>query len=128
MWATNQNTAIKAFERATNYNTESLCYERLVQAGIRSIDSFVIPKFLGKDDRVLVIEMTLVTPPYFLDFGKAHLDQPFEFEAGGYELWDQECSDRYEPDEWVLVKKSLLRLQSIGIYYYDAKPGNVRLE
>ena len=122
VWATNQRTAIKAYERLDNYRREVACYQRLAENNIQKIEIFITPKLLGQDEELRVIEMSIVPPPYFLDFGKAHLDQPFDFEAGAYEEWEEDYSSRYEPDQWPIVKQAIAQLQLLGIYYYDAKP------
>jgi hypothetical protein len=66
----------------------------------------------------------MVTPPFVLDFAKALLDKPMEFEEGGKEEWMADCEDCFEGN-WPKVKLLLFALQRYGIYYYDAKPANI---
>ncbi|TWT87204.1 hypothetical protein Mal64_27420 [Pseudobythopirellula maris] len=127
VWATNRGAALKAFERQANDRTELACYERLAAEGIKAIEGFSLPSLLGWDDDLLVIEMSIVTPPYLLDFGKAYLDRPFDFEEGGFTDWELEKRELYDTaQQWEIVSTVLARLASLGIHYYDAKPANIR--
>lgn len=125
VWLSNQNTAIKAYERLENYGRELRCYERLQEFGIRQLDQFRIPSLLGHDEVRRVIEITFVTPPFLLDFGKAYLDFPPDFSAEVLADWEQERSSLFEVGQWAAVQSLLSQLAAIGVYYYDAKPGNI---
>jgi hypothetical protein len=68
--------------------------------------------------------MRLVTPPYLIDFGKAYLDSAPEFPVETMEEWEQEGIDNFGA-RWTDVLAVLWALKQLGIYYYDAKPGNI---
>jgi hypothetical protein len=72
-----------------------------------------------------VIEMTFVTPPFLLDFGKTYLDFPPDFSPEVLADWERERRSLFEPGQWDIVQAVLAELASIGIHYYDAKPGNI---
>lgn len=76
VWETDQRTAVKAFERESNYIRERDCYQRLRHLGVEEVGDFEIPRLIGFDDDLWVIEMGIVFPPFLLDFGKAYLDRP----------------------------------------------------
>jgi hypothetical protein len=97
----------------------------LYEFGIRQLDQFRVPTLLGQDEVQQVIEMTFVTPPFLLDFGKAYIDFPPDFSTEVLADWEQERSSLFEPDQWPIVRSLISQLAAIGIYYYDAKPGNV---
>ncbi len=107
--------------------TEAECYERFRSANIGKLGEFAVPELIRTDPRLFVIEMRIVTPPFILDFAKAWLDRPMEFEEGGYEEWLEDCRSRFE-DRWPRVKALLSSLRQFGIYYYDAKPANITVK
>ena len=79
---------------------------------------------MGLDSDLLIVEMRLVTPPYLLDFGKALIDSPPDFSPEVMEDWEAEGVDNFGA-RWSDVKAVLWSLKQYGIYYYDAKPGNI---
>ena len=125
VWSTNMNAAIKVFERPTNYNRELGCYKRLTDNNIRSIQGFSVPIMLDTDQKLLAILMTIVTPPYLLDFGKSYLDQPPDFSPEVLADWEAERRELFEPGQWSQVQSLRGRLQAMGIYYFDVKPANI---
>ena len=72
----------------------------------------------------MIVEMQLVTPPFVLDFGKAYLDSPPEFSEEQMDDWGQQGQELFE-SRWPDVKIIIWTLKRYGIYYYDAKPGNI---
>ena len=123
---TYDKTAVKVFCRSDAFNRECECYRRLMYAGATKICGFSIPELIRLDEELLVIEMTAVKPPCFLDFGKAHLDQRPDFSPEMMEEWQQEQETRWG-DHWTAIKLVLANLRGLGIYYYDTKPGNIKI-
>ena len=124
VWFTNTNSVLKAFYDGRNYTHELECYQLLKSAGIgRKIRDFNVPQLVGNDDSLLVIEMTTVFPPYILDFGKAYLADP-EFPEHVMEEWHHRMRGWWG-DHVGEVRTILAVLRRCGIWYYDAKPGNV---
>ena len=80
------------------------------------------------DDRLLIIEMTRVSPPFLLDFGGAYLDDPPEFlpDELARQQWDTEKREQFESN-WPKVQAILRELESrYGIQLADVNPGNIR--
>jgi hypothetical protein len=126
VWTTSRHTVLKAFQRHSNYAHELECYQRLADAGIRKIREFEIPQLLNHDDSLWVIEIGFVNPPFILDFGKAYLADP-RFPKHVIEEWNERMQFWWG-DEVKRVRLALFALRQYGIWYYDAKPGNVALE
>jgi hypothetical protein len=122
VWQTERMTAVKAFLRSPNYSQELNCYKRLEAAHVSRIGKFAVPELVGCSDELLVIEMTLVSPPFIIDFAKSYLDKPPDFSPEV--LADEEERNRevFE-DRWRDVKALLWALRQHGIYYMDPKPG-----
>jgi len=79
VWKTNRDSAIKVFDRSENFARERACYEILRERRIFSIRGFTVPEYLDSDERLRVIEMSIVSPPYILDFGKAWVNERPDF-------------------------------------------------
>ena len=124
VWTSNRKTAVKAIEREHNYTTELECYQRFKEHRVTRIQGFSVPELIGFDDDLWIVEMRIVTPPFILDFAKAHLDRPHEFSEEGREEWEQYSSELFD-DKWPDVCSLLRSLRQYGIYYYDAKPANI---
>jgi hypothetical protein len=126
VWRSSRNSAVKALERVENYRIEKECYQRFLAKQATSLEGFEIPKLIGVDDDLRVIEMRIVTPPFLLDFAKAWLDAPKEWPEGVLEDWESDRSEMFDGEpRWSKVKELLAALESFGIYYYDVKPGNI---
>ena len=67
-------SAIKVHQREPDYRRERDVYLRLREKGIASIRRCHVPQLLHYDDQVWIIEMTVVSPPFVLDFAGAFLD------------------------------------------------------
>ena len=80
------------------------------------------------DDRLLIIEMTRVSPPFLRDAGRAYLDDPPEFlpDELARQQWDTEKREQFESN-WPKVQAILRELESrYGVHIADVNPGNIR--
>jgi hypothetical protein len=126
VWTTSRESALKLFEHAKGYRNELASYRRLRDARIREIRGLSVPLLVDFDDSTMAVEMTIVQPPYLLDFGKVYLDRPPPYwsdpqilesvHAEGRELFER---------RWPEVLRVLAGLQALGIYYVDPKPANI---
>ena len=124
VWESNRQTAVKALQRQQNYILELECYQRFAMHEVTTIHGFSVPVLVGHDDELAVIEIEIVTPPYIIDFAKCRLDVPFDFSPEVMADWNEAGIEIFE-DRWQQVKSLLWALQQYGIYYLDAKPGNI---
>jgi hypothetical protein len=126
VWRTTHGSALKILFRDDNYAVERDCYLRLREAGTRHVGSLNVPILVDYDDELRAIEMTIVRPPYLLDFGKVYLDDPPPY-------WDdvQLMANFYEEKaplfgrNWPRVLKAMASLRLHGIYYVDPRPQNI---
>jgi hypothetical protein len=124
VWQTSRRTAVKALHRQKNYEHELECYTRLKDAGIRKIGMFEVPRLEDFDVAELILEISIVQPPYLLDFGKVYLDQPpthlydEQMMANAEAEWNERFGNR-----WNKVRHAMRILENYGIY--DPRPGNV---
>jgi len=71
--------ALKLHRDSDSYLREKKVYERLSEKRVSKILGFQVPVPLRFDDELMAIEMTIVMPPFVLDFAGASLDAPMEF-------------------------------------------------
>ena len=125
VYSTTSKTALKAYGKRLLYETEKNVYLRLQHEGIVSVGGFAVPELMGFDDHLLVIEMTIVSPPYILDFAGAYLDRKPPFDEEQWAEWEAEKIEQFGEDRWDEVSSALSCLRGYGIYLSDVKPGNV---
>jgi len=117
--------AVKFHHRTIAYHREISVYYRLQDLNITHINGHRVPIMTGCDDCLLAIEMTIVSPPFCLDFGGAYLDRPPDYSAEVWEDWREMKSEAFE-ENWPKVESILAEFRSIGIYIADVNPGNIR--
>lgn len=127
VWKTARKTAVKAFKYNKNYDMELACYQRLTENNVTNIMSLAVPRFVGCDHELQVIEMGIVSPPCLIDFGKAYLDSQPEHSP---ETWRDHENEQREiwGDRYQDVQAVLWKLKQLGIYYRDANPRNLMFE
>ena len=89
VWFTSVGHAIKAHVRPESYRAERNAYMRFRDVGLDEVKGFAVPSLMGYDDELLVIEMTVVPPPFVVDFASVVLDvDPELIEDEGHTLAD----------------------------------------
>ena len=122
---TTKGTAIKSFNHPQLYQQELAVYRYLTKEEIFSVCDFQIPKLIDQSDDHLVIEMTIVTPPFVLDFVGAKLEEPEPFPEEIMEEWRAERREVFGSD-WPLVNRVMYALSKRGVYLTDIHLGNIR--
>ncbi len=117
-------TAVKAHRSLEPYRRERNVYERLKDAHITKILGFSVPQLLRFDDELQVIEMTVVTQPFVLDFAGAYLDIPPEFPEEAWAQWELEKREQFET-RWPKVQAILAALEELDIHMVDVSPSNI---
>ena len=121
------HSAIKSCEREGVYARERDVYLRLLDKQITRIRGCEVPKLLGYDDDLWVIEMTIVNRPFCLDFGGAYLEKPPDFSEEVMADWEAEKIEQFGK-YWPEVKLIIAVLQVHGIYLMDVHPKNISFE
>lgn len=125
VWKTSVHSAIKAFYRLSDYETELSCYQRLQEHGVNEILGLNVPVLEGHDKGLQVIEITFVQPPYLLDFGKASLDIPPPYLSEDRKRFRSQYAAEFG-ERWSDVSAVLHVLEAnYGIYYLDPRPQNI---
>ena len=117
-------SAIKALNSTEFYLRERAVYERLRDAGVSEVLGFHVPQLLRADDELRVIEMTIVTRPFVLDFAGAYLDARPEFSEEIWSEWESQKREQFG-DQWRIVEQVMSAFEELDIYLVDISPSNV---
>jgi hypothetical protein len=74
---TQTGNAVKFFDSKILYRRELRAYQILRQRDIDEINGFQIPRLLRNDDELRAIEMSVVRPPFLLDFVSSYMFEEF---------------------------------------------------
>lgn len=126
VWRTSRRSALKLCERDKSFRDEVECYRRLREGNVSRILGFAVPRLIDFDDSLKALEISVVSPPFLLDFGKVYLDTPPPYwndaEIMGH--WHIEGKEHFGT-RWPKVLRLIGTLQKYGIWYIDPKPGNI---
>ena len=86
---------------------------------------FDVPQLLGSDDELWIVEMTIVSPPFALDFAGAYLDQKPDFPPEVMADWRAEKAEQFGEPHWSRVQALMWAFSKLGVYLADVKPGNI---
>jgi hypothetical protein len=127
VYPTAKGTAVKIFNHPIHFEREKAAYERLQEFDVRQVCGFVVPEMRNSSESLRVIEMTIVQPPFLIDFASALLDEEGEYFSE--EVMDQKWADLAEifEDRISIVQDVYFELSvKYGIYYYDFTLNNLR--
>lgn len=119
-------SAIKVHQREPDYRRERDVYLRLKENELTTIHGCRVPELVHYDDELWIIEMTVVTRPFVLDFAGAFLDKPPDFSEEVLADWRAEKQEQFGP-RWSEVEAILRFLQGYGIHMVDVSPSNISL-
>jgi hypothetical protein len=83
-------SAIKVLRYEPLYVRERDVYLRLQESCVTNIKGFDVPYMTDYDDELWVVEMSIVSPPFVLDFAGAYLDRAPDFPDEIMEDWRAE--------------------------------------
>ncbi len=128
VYATSRGTAIKVHARVESYSRERDIYFRLRERRVRKAWMFHVPRLIDHDDEGLVLEMSIVTPPYLLDFASAYLDVRPDFPQEVEEEWQRNIQESFG-DNFADVMAALEALErDAGVILLDIHPHNVKFQ
>jgi hypothetical protein len=118
-------SAVKVHVREEAYARELACYRHLERYEVFEVCGFHVPQLISFDDELRVIEMTVVEPPFILDFASAYLGRGPDFSEEVMQEWREEKLEQFG-GRWPEVETALDWLRSrLGIQLLDIHPWNV---
>lgn len=120
--------AIKVYRKPRLFYSELLVYGRLSEHQVTSIRGHAVPQLLGWDEELLLIQMSIVEPPFVLDFAGARLDEKVAFDSHVTEWHTQRIYDLFEDNAPTVfgILDDLWR--KYGIWHDDISVRNIRFE
>jgi len=119
-------SAIKTHERQGAYVRERDVYRRLQGHAVSQVRRCHVPQLIRYDDDLWVVEMTVVTRPFVLDFAGAYLDTRPEYPLEALDEWRKEKEEQFG-HQWPEVQRVMSALERYGIFLADVSPSNVAL-
>lgn len=124
LWRTNVETVVKVHRYHDRFEKELAAYHRLAERKITRLKGFEFPQLVDYDEQMRILELSIVSPPYILDFVEVGLGKkPSNFDLDRIEA---QQSKQFGKD-WPDVRRLLEALMQIGIYYDDVHNKNIRL-
>ena len=117
-------TALEVHHSAEPYLCEREVYEHLRDADVSEILGFNVPQLIRFDDELRIIEMSIVTRPFILDFAGAWLDSPPDFPDETRAEWEAEKREQFGT-HWPRVQAVLEALEALDIHMVDVSPSNI---
>jgi hypothetical protein len=125
VYSTTRSSAVKVHCNPDGYGRELAVYRRLQEHEVFQINGLRVPVLRGSDDASLVIEMTIVDPPWVLDFAKSTLDVPPDFPPEVWDLWWEKIREEFG-DDWPEAEALYHDFKKrYGIYHLDLSPRNI---
>lgn len=128
VWKTSTRSALKVFIREDPYRRELAVYERLRDRGVADLCGHAVPELLRWDHGLLALEMSIVRPPYVLDFASARLDHERVVFSQDVEAEHQQWLLEAFGDRLPKVAAVLAKLERLGIFMTDIHPRNIAFE
>lgn len=130
VYKTSRRSAIKVHDRKDAFNLELAAYRRLEEHKVTKIREVIaVPQLRDFDEKRQIVEMTLVSPPFVLDFGAAYLDTIPEHALVPHVRAQTEIKKREMFGDDVEEVNGILAdfHARYGIILVDIHPGNIRV-
>lgn len=88
VFTTSRPSAVKSLKTDSLFEREAEVYFRLADAGLTVVDGFNVPEMRCALPEFRAIELSIVRPPFVLDFATVALDRPPE--------WDEERAEAFD--------------------------------
>lgn len=129
VFKSDQGNAIKFFNDEALYRRELRAYQILRHGAIAVINGFFIPELLHHDDPLRAIEMSIVQPPFLLDFAAAYtIDEfnRFEFTEDVLAETEAKLLEMFD-DRWPIVNDLCNAFtRETGLILLDLSLNNVK--
>lgn len=118
--------AVKIHDRRDSFDQELAVYQRLRECKATEVVGFRIPQLRGFAEDLHAIEMSIVHPPFVVDFASAVLDRPLDFPDDTVAEWHQRIAENfgeYTGDAHRIIEQHGERF---GVYLYDLHRHNIK--
>jgi len=131
VFSTTLGHAVKFLRRRLDYTRELRAYLVLQEQQVVEIEFFQIPQLLRFDDELFAVEMTIVRPPFLLDFVSSYTDEEIEWLNFTEDVlteretfWEERFGER-----WPVVARLRDSFHMLtGLTLLDLSHNNIRFE
>jgi len=126
---TETGRAVKFFHDESVYRRELRAYQILRQRDIDAINGFQIPRLIRSDDELRAIEMSIVQPPFVLDFASAYTREEYARFEFTQEVLDEREAHWAEifGDRWPTVQSLCdAFMRETGLILLDLSLNNIK--
>jgi hypothetical protein len=131
VFQTDRMTAVKFLTSLEYFHREERAYRILADLGTKEIAGHFCPMLVRSDDTFLAIEMTIVRPPFIVDFVSAYTDDELErlnFTEDVLEEREAFWQERFG-ERWAKVRQICAEFHQLtGLTLLDLSHNNIRFE
>jgi len=124
VYYTSHRTVVKVHVRQQSYQKEVEAYERLRDHRVTSILGHAVPELIASHHIFKIVEMTIVTIPFVLDFASSIIDEKIDFESGAMDHWYRQKRDDFGTNWPKAIAIYNFLWERYGIFYHDLTPKN----
>ncbi|NBC10956.1 MAG: hypothetical protein GVY24_04370 [Planctomycetes bacterium] len=118
-------SVIKVHATEHRFQNELRAYLRLREDGVTAIGAFSVPDLRAFDAERLILEISFVTPPYLIDFGKSMVDREPDFPPEHWEDWWRKIEVTFEENASMASYIFHQLRRKHGILHLDLNPYNL---
>lgn len=122
-------SVLKVFAEARLFEAEWNAYLLLEEAAVLEVSGHAVPVLLRTDFTLRVLQLTMVQPPFVLDFARASLGERSERRWPAH-VWNERMAEwqtRFRPHQWPKVLEVREALgAAAGVWVEDLHQGNIR--
>ena len=98
-----------------------------MELGIEEVAGHQVPRVIAADEDFLTIEMTIVDPPFLLDFASARREEDLpDFSEDVWQDWQQHKVEIFG-ENWPQTLRVISEFNRLtGLTLLDIHPGNIR--
>lgn len=128
VFTTSRSTAVKLLSDDYRYRRERDVYLRFREKAITRVLEFKVARLVSFHDDLNAVELTLIQPPFVLDFAGAHVDWAPDFPDDKNDENEERIASLFD-ERADRVHALLYELRERhGVYMLDAWPGNIQFE
>ena len=101
-----------------------MLFRSLAQIDVSEVLGFYVPQLVRFDDDLQIIEMTVVTRPFVLDFAGAFLGARPEFSEEIWSEWEAGKREQFGAN-WQMVQAVMNAFEHMDVYLVDISPSNI---
>jgi hypothetical protein len=117
--------AVKIHNKDQSFQNELAVYRRLSERHVEKFMGFQVPVLLDYREQDRLLELSVVKPPFLLDFAAATVDKAHDFTEEAMGMWWNDVEENFGDDFPIASAVFHGLKKQLGIYYWDLKPRNL---